>query len=431
MTLRPRACRSGSTTSTTTPISPSSSAPDKRCGTARTAARSALVPPRTVLQHPVTIHEVADGRARVIHYSKDLFTYGKRLKVPAHRENLGFAGFRVGVAPDFNADMFAFLGASYFRAVGGTKQYGLSARGLADRYRACRGPRSSPTSASSGSRSPTKLAPRCVIHALLDSPSVAGAYTFVVTPGDVDRHGGGRHAVSRARPSSASASRRSPRCSSAARTTAAWPTTGARKSTIPTACPCGTAPANGSGGRCVNPHGRCALQLLPRREPEGLRPDAARRGLRPLPGRRRDVPQAPVAVGGAAGRLGQGPGPTGRDSQPRRDLRQHRRLLESRPSPSARPGAAFPLPPALGRQATRVSPMFARVVSTRLGVGGIPGEKNKATSRKFVLDFKGGRFEQLPWETRWSPCSARRAAVIRTRPPARWSMATPGAATST
>ena len=34
---------------------------------------------------------------------------------------------------------------------------------------------------------------------------------------------------------------------------------------------------------------------------------------------------------------------------------------------------------------------------------GIPGQKDRPHSRKFVLDFKGGRFEHLPWETKVEP----------------------------
>ena len=41
------------------------------------------------------------------------------------------AGFRVHFHTDLERDIVAFLGASYFRAVGGEMQYGLSARGLA------------------------------------------------------------------------------------------------------------------------------------------------------------------------------------------------------------------------------------------------------------------------------------------------------------
>jgi len=55
-----------------------------------------------------------------------------------------------------------------------------------------------------------------------------------------------------------------------------------------------------------------------------------------------------------------------------------------------------------GDRAPVSSPM-AHVVSTRIGAGGIPGQKNRPASRKFVLDFKGGRFESLPWETPVEP----------------------------
>jgi periplasmic glucans biosynthesis protein len=79
----------------------------------------------------VHIFELRDGRAQELAYDPAMFDYGKsglRGELPP---DLGFAGFRVGVAPAFEQDVVAFLGASYFRAVGGSKQYGLSARGLA------------------------------------------------------------------------------------------------------------------------------------------------------------------------------------------------------------------------------------------------------------------------------------------------------------
>ncbi len=48
------------------------------------------------------------------------------------QSDLGFAGFRVFKAPELaRRDVVSFLGASYFRAVDDTYQYGLSARGLA------------------------------------------------------------------------------------------------------------------------------------------------------------------------------------------------------------------------------------------------------------------------------------------------------------
>ena len=52
-----------------------------------------------------------------------------------------------------------------------------------------------------------------------------------------------------ARPSIVWASRRAPACSKPVRTTAAWATTGAARSTTATASRCGPAAANGSGAR--------------------------------------------------------------------------------------------------------------------------------------------------------------------------------------
>src|SRR5690606_25043967 len=103
-------------------------------------------------------------------------------KVP---ENIGFAGFRVHYplnTNEFKDEFLVFQGASYFRLVGPGQVYGLSARGLAI-----------DTAESSGEEFPVfrefwliKPEPdqtRLVIYALLDSPSVTGAYRFEITPG--------------------------------------------------------------------------------------------------------------------------------------------------------------------------------------------------------------------------------------------------------
>src|SRR3546814_4513821 len=61
-----------------------------------------------------------------------MFDYGKSgVKAGSLPKDLGFAGFRLNYRADFVRDVAAFQGASYFRAVGGDKQYGQSARGLA------------------------------------------------------------------------------------------------------------------------------------------------------------------------------------------------------------------------------------------------------------------------------------------------------------
>lgn len=135
--------------------------------------------------HPVKIYEVADGSARPIIFSPEMFKYGPRVKdrIPAQIGDLGFAGFRINSRADWDRDMFSFLGASYFRAVGASKQYGLSARGLAIDT-AMDHPEEFPTFRSFWLERPTVDATTLILHALLDSPSVTGAYSFAVTPGD-------------------------------------------------------------------------------------------------------------------------------------------------------------------------------------------------------------------------------------------------------
>lgn len=131
---------------------------------------------------PVRIHEVENGQARELAYNPDYFEYEGEEPLGTLPEDLGYAGFRVHFHTDYERDLVAFLGASYFRAVGSDMQYGLSARGLAI-----------DTGLDSGEEFPQftafwleKPAPgshRMVVYALLDSPSTTGAYAFTLAPG--------------------------------------------------------------------------------------------------------------------------------------------------------------------------------------------------------------------------------------------------------
>ncbi len=134
-------------------------------------------------RHPVIMHEVVNGKSYPIRFSTDLFQYGPRVEVPSKTGDLGFAGFRVYSDSDLDRDVFAFLGASYFRAVGETKQYGLSARGLAVDTGLGRD-EEFPLFRSFWLERPAAGARSLIVHALLDSPSVSGAYTFNITPGN-------------------------------------------------------------------------------------------------------------------------------------------------------------------------------------------------------------------------------------------------------
>src|SRR5580704_18320110 len=81
----------------------------------------------------VHLYEVNNGQSREIVYDPSMFEFDKAGIDPAvMRDHAGFAGFRVQFVTDWRDDVTAFLGAAYFRAVGGdTRQYGLSARALA------------------------------------------------------------------------------------------------------------------------------------------------------------------------------------------------------------------------------------------------------------------------------------------------------------
>jgi glucans biosynthesis protein len=133
----------------------------------------------------VTVNEIDSKGTREIEFSPSLFDYGQSGIGSQVPQNLGFAGFRVHhpiKRQDYFDEVIVFLGASYFRAVARDLVYGLSARGLAI-----------DTALASGEEFPwfrefwiLRAAPGAkefIILALLDSPSVAGAYRFTVTPG--------------------------------------------------------------------------------------------------------------------------------------------------------------------------------------------------------------------------------------------------------
>ena len=87
-------------------------------------------------QKPARMHVVEKGQAREIIYDNAYFDMPADSPARGLPDNSGFAGFRFqeprnGKLDWRKNDWVAFLGASYFRAIGELYQYGLSARGLA------------------------------------------------------------------------------------------------------------------------------------------------------------------------------------------------------------------------------------------------------------------------------------------------------------
>jgi len=133
---------------------------------------------------PVRLFEVLDGQAREIVYDPAMFEFDKAgIDPKLMKGHNGFAGFRVQFVTDWKADVAAFLGASYFRAVGGdTRQYGLSARALAVDTAFAR-PEEFPRFTSFWFERPAQDSGSMTLYALMDSPSIAGALRFQIAPG--------------------------------------------------------------------------------------------------------------------------------------------------------------------------------------------------------------------------------------------------------
>lgn len=134
----------------------------------------------------VDLHRVDGGRSRPVPYEPALFSFDHGVPAPTAADgDLGFAGFRLHAAvhaPGVLDEVAAFLGASYFRAVARGLGYGLSARGLA-LGSGDPGPEEFPVFRAFWLETPAPGATQTVVHALLDSPSVAGAFRFAITPG--------------------------------------------------------------------------------------------------------------------------------------------------------------------------------------------------------------------------------------------------------
>ncbi len=148
-----------------------------------------LLYPGFIYDVPVNVNLVVGGTGRRVLFDNTKFmseraTYGP--DAPGASQYTGYSGFRVRAplgAPDQPGDFLMFRGASHFRAAAEGQVFGLFARGLAVRTARPEG-EEFPYFTDFWIERPPEQAERIVVHALLQSPSVVGAYTFSAQPGD-------------------------------------------------------------------------------------------------------------------------------------------------------------------------------------------------------------------------------------------------------
>lgn len=154
-----------------------------------------LFAPGYLYENLVEIDVVENGRAYPVKVTKSSF----RVPDPELAKTLAKVGKYAGIrlhypinTPDYKDEFIVFQGASYFRAVSKGQVYGMSARGLAIDVAQPEG-EEYPLFKKFWIERPSSRQEAIVVHALLDSESVAGAYRFGIYPGaptrlDVDVH---------------------------------------------------------------------------------------------------------------------------------------------------------------------------------------------------------------------------------------------------
>ena len=145
-----------------------------------------LYPMGWIYDAPVEIWLVEGGKARALKADGSLFGFGSLIEKAPNDAPYGFSGFRL-LGPINRAEQYEefaqFQGASYFRGIGRGQHFGMSARGLAVDTAQPAG-EEFPIFRSFWIEKPLAGSGKVIVHALLDSRSVAGAYRFTIDPGE-------------------------------------------------------------------------------------------------------------------------------------------------------------------------------------------------------------------------------------------------------
>lgn len=134
--------------------------------------------------NPIQLNLVVDGKAYRLVYSTDLFDFAK-LKPSPTLGDIGFAGFHVSVpqGKTGSRELATFQGSNFFRALADGQVAGLMARALALKVADQKG-EETPLFRSIWIEKPNVVDNLLVVHALIDSDSVVGAFRFTIRPGE-------------------------------------------------------------------------------------------------------------------------------------------------------------------------------------------------------------------------------------------------------
>jgi len=140
--------------------------------------------PGFIYDQPVAIDVVEEGLSRRLPFRADFFqpaaSFGKEPPAP-----LNYAGFRLFYpfnSPDRADELLSFLGATHFRALARGAGYGLTARALIINPASPDG-EEFPYFRRFWLLKPEDEAVSLTVYALMESPSLTGAYSFLIRPG--------------------------------------------------------------------------------------------------------------------------------------------------------------------------------------------------------------------------------------------------------
>ncbi len=138
----------------------------------------------------IDVYTIDGTKVQRVIYSPQQFDYGKNQFTDPIPANLGFSGFRVHYPlnkKEYLDELIVFLGGCYFRALGKDQQYGLSARALALNSGMPNIKEEFPRFTRFWLRKPKQNARSLQLYALLEGPSIVGAYEFTIIPGEATK----------------------------------------------------------------------------------------------------------------------------------------------------------------------------------------------------------------------------------------------------